>query len=81
LFLLSLNLFLLTLIRFFERFDLPLLFLNGIDQHYSDTIILYTFDFAFGVGGGEQRFNVGDLFGNQAKIVFLALLPIEDNGP
>jgi len=61
--------------------DLRLLLLDGVDQDHADLVVFDALDLAVAVVRHEQRFDLGDFFGDEAKIVLPSLLPVECDGP
>ena len=61
--------------------DLRLLFVHCIYKNDSDLIVFDALDLAVEVMRHEQRFDLGDFFGDQAKIVFASLFPVEGDRP
>ena len=58
--------------------DLSLLFFKGIDQHDADLFVLDALNIAFAVASHQQRFDRGDLFGDQPQVMFMRLFPLVD---
>ena len=57
--------------------DLSLLFFEGIDEDRAEAIVFDAFDLTFFVAGDEQWLGLGDLLGDQAEVVRLAIFPVE----
>ena len=57
--------------------DLILLFFEGVDKDGAQAIVFDAFDLAFLVAGDEQWLGRGDLLGDQAEVVRLAIFPVE----
>ena len=76
---LSMQFVLLPLDHFSLLFYLRLLFLDCIEQDNCDAVIFDAFDLAFVPASDEQRFDIGDFFGDQTQVGQAAVFPCERN--
>jgi len=58
-------------------FDLCLLLFESVNEDRAQAIVFDAFDLAFLVAGDEQWLGRGDLLGDQAEVVRLAIFPVE----
>src|ERR1700730_13819114 len=62
-----------------QRFDLPLLLFDSVDQHDGELVILHSLDFAFIVVRDQQGVDREDLFCYESQVMFFPALPVESD--